>query len=159
MKSEGDKQIHDWQEKVRSHYGESAKLYQYLFETMDNFYYRYLETSLNQNIKTQELEPSIWGAITFESNMTLALKVQTQSTKAIIMELAKSIPKSQGPQVRYSLKTRVKELTAERGDLAFEAEVFGLKSLKKEVIFKYDDLAQFRKELALKLEEACEIFL
>jgi hypothetical protein len=30
---------------------------------------------------------------------------------------------------------------------------------KREIDFKYDDLGQFRKELALKLEAACDLFL
>ncbi|HXH76582.1 MAG TPA: hypothetical protein VNJ08_16540 [Bacteriovoracaceae bacterium] len=151
--------IHDWQEKVRSSFGDEARLYQYMFETLDNFYYRYIETGLSKDLKTTELSPGIWGAISFENDMVQALKVQSHETKAVVMELAKSVPKSQNPQIRYSIKANVRELTAEHGYVIFETEVQGLQSVKKEVIFKYGELAQFRKELALKLEAACEIFL
>ena len=154
-----EKQIQHWQEKVRTDFGDASRLYKYLFETLDNFYYRYLETSLNQNLKTSELAPGVWGAESFESDMLEALKVKHLASKTVVIELAKKIPKAQGPKVRYTLQARVIELTSDRGRLVLEAEVLGLEATKKEVTLKYQDLAQFRKELALKLEEVCEIFL
>jgi hypothetical protein len=159
MNDQDEKLIHDWQEKVRSSFGDLSKLYQYLFETMDNFYYRYLETSTDKNLKTQQLSQGLWGASSVESDMLQALKVQSPATKEVIMELAKTVPKAQGPKVEYSLKVQIVELSADKGKLIFCAEVKALKSVKKEVTFEYDDLGKFRKGLALKLEEACSIFL
>lgn len=162
-----DKQIHERQEKIRADFGDGAKLLHYIFETMDNFYYRYLETAENKNLHTQELEPRIFGAQSFESNMVDALKIKNPKAKPGIMDLAKSIPKAQKPLVRYTLATEVKELETDSGDLMIRAEISwdfpefkdSVKRTLKEVKFKYSDLNQFRKEFALKLEEASEIFL
>lgn len=162
-----DKQIQDWQEKVRSSFGDETKLYQYLFETMDNFYYRYLETTVSQNMRTQKLAPHLWGARSTETSMVDALKIQNPVAKKGIIELAKAVPKAQGPAVQYELLADVEELTPEHGKIIFVAQInWGFpdfeneeKQFKKTVIFKYDDLQQFRKELAQKLEEVCEAFL
>lgn len=165
--SDNTKQIQDWQEQVRSSFGDESRLYQYLFETMDNFYYRYLETSLNKNLKTQELSPGRWGAVSFENNLMEALKLKNPKVKPQLIEFAKSIPKSQNPMVRYGLWVEVGELSPEAGELTFTAEInWGFPDFdnsqsweRKSVKFLYGDLGQFRKELALKLEEASEIFL
>ena len=162
-----DKQIHDWQEKVRESFGDEAKLYEYLFNTMDNFYYRYLETTTDTNLKTEQSGPHLFGARSSEGSMVDALKITNPVAKKGIIELAKSVPKSQGPSVRYELLTHVKELTTDRGEIHIVSDInWGFpnfeskdKKCSKTVVFKYTDLAQFRKELALKLEEVCEIFL
>jgi hypothetical protein len=96
-----------------------------------------------------------------------ALKIKNPKAKPGIMELAKSIPKAQKPMVRYSLISDVVELKPDHGKLILTSEINwdfpDFKDTKKATIkkveFTYEDLAQFRKELALKLEEACEIFL
>lgn len=80
--SDNTKQIQDWQEQVRSSFGDESRLYKYLFETMDNFYYRYLETSLNKNLTTQELSARRWGAMSFENSMVEALKIK--NLKAVL---------------------------------------------------------------------------
>ncbi len=162
-----DKQISDWQEKVRATFGDENKLYQYLFETMDNFYYRYLETTQNQNLKTQKLASHIWGARSTEGSMVDALKIKNPEAKKGIIELAKTVPKAQGPAVQYELSADVQELTPEHGKIIFVAQIdWGFpdyqddsRKFKKTVVFKYSDLAQFRKELAQKLEDVCETFL
>jgi len=162
-----DKQISDWQEKVRSSFGDETKLYQYLFETMDNFYYRYLETTVSRDMRTQKLAPHLWGARAVETSMVDALKIQNPIAKKGIIELAKSVPKDQGPAVQYELLADVEELTPEHGKIIFVAQInWGFpdfedesKQFKKSVVFKYEDLAQFRKELAQKLEEVCASFL
>lgn len=162
-----DKQIQEWQEKVRQSYGDESKLFEYLFETMDNFYYRYLETTTDKNLKTVPLAPHLWGARSSEGSMVDALKIQNPAAKKGIIELAKSVPKAEGPRVQYELMADVEELTQDHGEIIFVSSInWGFpdfedqsKQFKKTVTFKYQDLAQFRKELALKLEEACEIFL
>jgi hypothetical protein len=163
--SDSSKQIHDWQEKVRSDFGDENKLYQYLFETLDNFYYRYLETVETQDLHTQQLADKKYGAYSFESSMANALKTTHPEAKAGIMDLARAIPKAQKPLVRYGLWAQVKELTADRGELQIVAEInWGFpeynecSNVKKTVPLQYNDLNQFRKELALTLEEACSLF-
>lgn len=163
-----DKQlIHDWQEKVRQSFGDESKLYEYLFETMNNFYYRYLETTINQDLKTTALGPHLWGAKSVETSMVDALKIQNPEAKKGLIEFAKNTPKAMGPEVHYSLLADVKELTPDHGMIRFTSTIDWSfpefndpsKKFQKNVTFKYEDLAQFRKELALKLEEVCSIFL
>jgi hypothetical protein len=162
-----ENQIKEWQEKIRETFGDQSKMYEYLFQTMDNFYYRYLETTTDKNLKTTSLAPHLWGIKTTEPSMVDALKIQNPVAKKGIIELAKSVPKAEGPSVQYELLANVEELESDHGEIQFVAVInWGFpdfndisKQFKKTVIFKYDDLAQFRKELALKLEEACEIFL
>lgn len=164
--SDNEKKVSEWQDKLKHSFDDEGKLYEYLFHTMENFFYRYLETSETKNLKILEIAPHIYGAESFESSMVDALKIMDPSAKAGIMELAKTVPRAQKPMVKYRLDARVKELTADKGDLVITASVnwdfpqFFDKSkiLKREIIFKYSDLGQFRKELALKLEDACELF-
>jgi hypothetical protein len=163
-----DKQlIKEWQDKVRDSFGDEAKLYEYLFQTMDNFYYRYLETTTDKDLKTTSFGPHLWGARSTEGSMVDALKITNPEAKKGIIELAKAVPKAQGPKVNYELTCNVQELTPDHGVIKFEAKInWGFpdfndssKKFQKNVVFKYEDLAQFRKELALKLEEVCSIFL
>lgn len=162
-----ERQIKEWQDKIRETFGDQSKLYEYLFQTMDNFYYRYIETSIDKDLKTSPLAPHLWGAKSTEVSMVDALKIQNSLAKKGIIELAKSVPKSEGPSVQYELVANVEELEADHGKIVFNSCInWGYpdfqdasKQFKKTVIFKYEDLGQFRKELALKLEEACEIFL
>lgn len=165
--SDSSEQIHNWQEKVRQSFGDQSRLLDYMFKTLENFFYRYLETDESKNLKVTELAPHVFGAISFESSMVNALKVKHPEAKAGIMELAKRVPKAQKPLVKYELSVAVKELTPDKGYLILKAAIdwdfpdFSDKSkvVKKEAIFKYDDLSQFRKELAIRLEEVSELFL
>lgn len=164
--TDNSKLILDWQEKVKQSFGDEGKLFEYLFETLENFFYRYLETSENKNLRVQELAPGIYGARSFEGNLVDALKIKNPIAKPGMIEMAKSIPRSQAPKVRYELSTEVRELTAERGQLIIRAVIHwdfpefsdSSKSAEKRIDFVYRELAQFRKELALHLEEACEHF-
>lgn len=164
---DNEKQIQDWQEHVRETFGDERKLYEYLFETMDNFYYRYLETSISKNLKTQELGPKTYGAVSFETSMLEALKNPNPKAKPGIIELAKRVPRAENPSVRYGLWVEVQELASERGSLVLTAEInWGFpefteasSAVRKQVKFDYDDLSVFRKQLALKLEETCELFI
>ncbi len=162
-----DKQILDWQEKVRASLSDEAQLLQYLFQTMDNFYYRYLETTEDKNLKTTSLGPHLWGAHSIETSMVEALKLKNPEVKPGIIEMAKAVPKAQGPAVHYKLLCDIEKLTPDQGKIRIISGInWGWPDFKtpekqreKIVDFIYSDLAQFRKELALKLEEACEIFL
>lgn len=164
--SDNAKVIGDWQDKVRQTFGDETKLYEYLFETLENFFYRYLETTDDKGLKVAALGEKTFGAVSLESSMVEALKIKNPEAKPGIMELAKSVPKAQKPQVQYGLRVKVDELDADRGHLVIMASIswdfpnFSAreKSVVKKVDFKWQELAQFRKELALKLEEACELF-
>jgi hypothetical protein len=164
--NDSTKQIQEWQEKLRSGFGDASKLQEYLFETLNNFYYRYLETTQNKNLATQELAPHAWGTLSYETNMVEALKTKNPLTKSHLIDFAKAHPKATNPRIRYGLWVEVKELKAEHGELKIISEVSWdfpeflnkEKGARKTIVFKYDDLGVFRKELAKKLEEACELF-
>lgn len=166
MKNE-EELIHEKAEALRASFEDPHKLYDYLFFTLDNFYHRYIETEVSKNLKTQELAPKTYGAYALEKDMMLALKKPHADAKAGIIEMAKTYPKAQGPAVRYGLMAKVDSLEADSGSLKIISEInwgfpdFADKSklIQKVVSFSYDDLSVFRKQLALKLEEACELFL
>lgn len=159
--------IQDWQEKVRKSYGDESKMFEYLFQTMDNFYYRYLETTSDRDLKTKSFGPHLWGARSEETSMVDALKLTNPVAKRGIIDLAKTVPKTMGPKVKYELTCDVQELTIEHGKIVLAALInWGHpdyndpnKMQKKSLTFTYSDLGQFRKELAQKLEEVSEIFL
>ncbi|HXH30728.1 MAG TPA: hypothetical protein VNJ01_07930 [Bacteriovoracaceae bacterium] len=162
-----DKQIQDWHDKIRSSFGDEARLYQYLFETMDNFYYRYLETTSDKDLRTRQMSDHVWGATSTETSMVDALRIQNELARKGIIELAKSVQRAQGPKVVYQLSCRVSELHPDSGSLEFTASInWGhpddsdpSRRSVKTVKFDYRDLGQFRKELAVKLEDVCGIFL
>ncbi|MES2527103.1 MAG: hypothetical protein V4598_08440 [Bdellovibrionota bacterium] len=161
-----EKLIQDRKNKVHDTFGDKNYLYQYLFETLDNFYYRYLETSISNDLHTSEILPKTYGALSFESNMVDALKKPNPGAKAGIIDLAKRIPKDQGPTVRYGLWVEVKDLSPEYGKMKIVSEInWGFpdfqdksKLIQKIVSFEYNDYQVFRKELAIKLEVAAELF-
>lgn len=164
--NDSEKLIHDWQAKLKASFGDEGNLHRYLFETLENFYYRYLETGLDKNLKVTELAPHVYGAFSFENNMVDALKTKGPA-KPGIMELAKTVPKAQNPKVRYGLWVEASQMKADEGKLIIHSEIhWGFpdfrdhsKRLHKEVEFKWTELTQFRKGLALKLEDAASLFL
>ncbi len=166
MKNE-EELIQEKAQELRASFEDPHKLYDYLFETLDNFYYRYIETEASKNLKTQELGHHLYGARAFEKDMMTALKKPHPDAKAGIIEMAKTYPKAQSPSVRYTLMAKVDSLEADSGKLKIVSEInWGFpefsdpsKLIQKTVDFSYDDLSEFRKKLALKLEEASELFL
>ena len=167
LMTDNTKHIKEWQEKVKHTFDDETNLHHYLIHTMDNFLYRYLETSESQNLSTQQLAEKIFGCVSYESNMVSALKIGHPSIKPKLINFAKSVPKSQGPRIQYSILVNLKDFKSQVGEILITTQVswdfphFENKdnNFTKNISFKYEDLTQFRKELALKLEDACSIFL
>jgi hypothetical protein len=163
---DSDKQIQDGQEKVKTTFEQKGQMEKFLHETMDNFYYRYLETTESKGMKTEKIAENMWGAQSFESNMADALKNPNPNIKPFVMELAKRIPKAQKPLVRYTLAA-IHGSLAEKGNFLLLSEVswdfptFGdpSKCFQTKKTFVYEDLTTFRKGLALALEDVCSIFV
>lgn len=163
---DNDKLIQDWQAHIRESFGNESRLFEYLSETLNNFYHRYIETTQDKDLTTRELGPKTYGAWGFETSMMEALKSPATGAKQGIIDLAKSVPRSESPSVRYGLWVEIKQLTTDEGELHLTSEINWdfpdfenpEKRLQKKVVFTYDDLAVFRKQLALKLEEVCELF-
>jgi hypothetical protein len=163
MNQDDEKLIQERKNKVLETFGDKNNLYRYLFETLDNFYYLYLDTTLTKDLHTSELLPGVYGALSFES-MLEALKKPHPDAKTAIIALAKV---DRNATVRYGLWVEVKELTQDVGSLRIVSEInWGFpeyqdpsKRIQKVVKFDYDDFQVFRKQLALRLEEAAELFL
>ena len=162
MNEQDEKLIQERKNKVQDAFKDKNNLYHYLAETLDNFYYRYLETSLTKDLHTSELLPNVYGAVSFET-MLEALKKPNAAAKTGIIELAKH---DRNATVRYGLRVEVKELSQDSGSMRIVSEInWGhpefqdpAKRFQKIVKFEYSELFVFRKQLALKLEEASELF-
>lgn len=162
MNENDEKLILERKKKILETFGDTNNLYAYLFETLDNFYYRYLETSLTKNLHTTELASKTFGAVSFET-MFEALKKPHPEAKAAIIQLAKD---DRNAQVRFGLWVEIKDMSQDYGKMKIISEINwghpsyqdSSKRLQKTVGFEYDDLAVFRKQLALRLEEAAELF-
>lgn len=154
-------------EKIHNLFKDNKAYLNYLLQTKNNFLYRYMETSSDKNILIEGLDPKTLMATSYESNMGDAFKISDPEIKEGIKTLAKSVPREQKPRVQYSLKTTLEELKEDSGKIVIESMVnwnfptFEDQSgtnKKKRVTFVYNDPNFFRKELALKYEEACELF-
>lgn len=154
-------------EKIHNLFKSNHAYMDYLLQTKQNFLYRYLETTEDKNIKIKNLDAKTLSAESFESNMGDAFKISDPEIKEGIKTLAKSVPREQKPRVQYSLTTTLEDLRDESGKIEITAKVnwnfpdFEDKKgsyKKKKVTFVYNDPFVFRKELALRFEEACDLF-
>lgn len=154
-------------EKIHGLFKDNQNYLDYLLQTKQNFLHRYLVTSTNSNVIIEGLDEKTLIAISYESNMGEAFKISAVEIKEGIKNLAKTVPREQGPKIQYSLKTVLEELKGNHGRILIEAKVnWGFPSFednkqnykKKSLVFEYSDPNVFRKELALKYEEACDLF-
>lgn len=154
--------------KIQNLFKDNQSYLDYLLQTKANFLYRYLETSTDKDLKIENSTLGVLKAESFESNMGEAFKIKDPIIKEGVKELAKSVPKEQKPKVRYTLTTSLEDISANQGKIIIESMVnwdfpeFNSHSKKlksHKIIFEYNDPNVFRKNLALKYEEACELFL
>lgn len=161
------KKIVDQKIKISQQYSNNKELIDYLVETMNNFYYRYLETTQDKDLHTQELATQVLGANSTETNSMEILKIKNPNVKPHLIEAAKILGARGGLTVTYGLSSELKEISPEKGLIIIRSRIDWSKNPvelsknfeEKEVVFEYHSLGEFRKNLALKLEEACEIFL
>ena len=161
------KKIEEQKIKISNLYSNNQVLIDYLIETMNNFYYRYLETTKDKGLVTSELAPYTLGAQSTETNSMEILKIKNPNIKPYLIEAAKTLAAKGGLIVKYSLLCELKEVTPENGKIIIRSVVdwsdtpvtMEKSQEEKKIVFDYQSLGEFRKNLALKLEEACEIFL
>lgn len=155
-------------EKIHNLFKDNKAYLEYLLQTKSNFLYRFMETSSDKNIQIQSIDQKTLMAISYESNMGDAFKIADPEIKEGIKGLAKSVPRADTPRVQYTLYTILEEFKVDSGKIIIEAMVnwnFPSYELQKSaykskrVSFTYNDPNIFRKELALKYEEACELFI
>lgn len=159
--------IEEQKQKIAAHFSDSQSLLDYLIETLNNFFYRYLETTLSKNLTTTEIAPRKWGAQSVETDSMEILKIKNPAIRPHLIAAAKTLGGKGGLKVTYTLGIEPKELGSDAGEIIVfskvdwsETPVEMTKNEEiKEIKFKYQSLHDFRKNLALKLEEACEIFL
>ena len=129
---------------------------------LENFAYRYLETSTMKGIKCQFENDHFWVE-SIEPNIIEALKWTNQELKNRIIDLCKKYPGSQSKQIqiRMVLGTR----TIDKKTIECLARLFwqlpsGSENsiIEKNIEFKFDDPIELRNKHAALLEEVCEIF-
>ncbi len=157
----------DLDEKIHNLFKDNSAYLDYILQTKKNFLYRYLETSSDKDIRIKNADEKTLLAESFEFNMGDAFKISDSEVKEGIKNLAKSVPREQKPCVQYSLKTVLEELKGDSGKILFEAKInwnfpeFSDQKgtyKKKTAELVYNDPNVFRKQLALKYEEVCELF-
>lgn len=161
------RKIEEQKLKIVSHFSDSPALLDYLIETLNNFFYRYLETSQSQNLQTTEIGPKQWGAQSVATDSMEILKIKNPNVRPHLIAAAKSLGSKGGLKVTYTLGVEPKELTPDHGNILVFAKIdwsetpteMEKTSEEKRINFNYYSLQEFRKGFALKLEEACEIFL
>ena len=160
LKKELDQKIHNL-------FKDNKAYLDYILQTKLNFLYRYLETSTDKNLKIENSDGKTLMATSYESNMGEAFKIVDPEIKEGIKQLAKSIPREKNPKVQYSLKTVLDDLNGDNGKIELIAKINwnfpNFEDTKgkyklKQVIFEYHDPQVFRKHLALRYEEVCELF-
>lgn len=158
----------DFLMKISNLFSNDEAFVEYLFTTKRSFLYRYLETTTDHNINIKALSHNEFVAESFESNMGDAFKSTDKDIKEGVKNLAKQIKREDHPKVQYTLSTKILSFHNAQGKIEIEAAVnWGFPNFDKNtenkktksVIFNFSDVAHFRKELALKYEEACELFL
>lgn len=153
-------------EKNQALYGQGNELLNYFLKTKENFLYRYLETSSDKNIKIVPISKSIFEASSFEDNLGHALKISNPVIKNLVKDLAKKVPKEEKPKVKLTLLSNIENLKPENGEIVFTASVNcdfpefkDTLATTQTLKFKYNDIMDFRKNLALKFEDICQLFI
>lgn len=153
--------------KLHELYKDQKNFIEYILQTKNNFLFRYLETSLDKNIQIQMPKLNYFLAESFENNMGNAFKSNNTNIKEGVKNLAKSVDRALNPKVRYTLSTDVQKASENGGKIIITAKAdWGFPEFNdprsqeaKTIVFDFKDVNQFRKELALKYEDACELFL
>ncbi|MBY0412848.1 MAG: hypothetical protein K2Q18_01720 [Bdellovibrionales bacterium] len=154
-------------DKIHNLFKDNEAYMNYLLQTKQNFLYRYLSTSTQDNVTMTNIDSKTLVAISYEGNMGEAFKINDSEIKEGIKSLAKSIPRENKPRIQYSIKTILEEFKSDKGKIIIESKINWNfpefsdekgKFKKKQIIFNYDDPNVFRKELALRYEDVCELF-
>lgn len=143
---------------------ESFELAAFFHHNLNNFAHRYFEKSFDSLVKDNK---------TFivegnDSKLKDYLKSDIEKIKAGSLQLAKSVPYKEGPNLKLSLGIKVIEFDPTRGgSVEITSRVhwgFPLfeenksQFFEKKVELKFEDIIFLRNKLAKSLESACEIF-
>lgn len=152
-------------EKITNSFMSEDGFIDYMGQTLKSFAFRYLPTHAESRLNTFKTG-NYFGVESFENNMGNAFKIADPDIKSGVKHLAKTVPMSDKPHVRYRLGIDVIDLSREQGELLLIAEVhWGFPDFvdnqmkQKKLKFEFSDLHAFRKQLALKLEEIADLFI
>ncbi|GEM_PF-1062588 len=139
--------------------------------TLDNFAYRYLETSSTKNIVTQFNGKNLYTVTSFEEDPMSALKISDSNAKKGVIGLAKkfSSTKGVGLRVRYQISCDISDVSSNgSGSIVLAASInwnmdndfISDKEMEsvKSISFEFSDPLVLRNKLAALLEDICLIF-
>jgi len=133
-----------------------------IISNLENFAYRYLETSSVKGIKCQFEESRFWVE-SVEPSILEALKWTNPELKTKLIELCKKYPGSQSKEIKIRMLLESKNI--DENKVKCSARLFwqlpsGEEQVatEKSVELKFDDPIELRNTHAILLEKVCEIF-
>lgn len=135
-----------------------------LIFNLENFAFRYLETSTHKDIKCQHQEGDFW-VCSIEEDIVQALKWDNKELKSKLIELCKEKPGAQSKEIRIQLKLGSKIIDSENVECyseinwnypSFEKVEGKYLELTEQVSF--DDPIVLRNTHAAYLEKVAKIF-
>ena len=139
---------------------------EFLVRTMRNFAYRYFESE-STGLSEFKKEGNIFRLEVTETQMKEALKAQNPETRKALIELAKKVPRKEGPTVFYAIECVVYNFDPDRGGKMEVRSIVswdhprhesGQKRKSKMKILEVDGILELRKFFPVYLEEVCEVF-
>lgn len=129
---------------------------------LENFAYRYLETSKDKSIKCQCLENRFWVE-SVEPSIVEALKWKNPEVKKRLIELCKKFPGTQSKELKLKLILETLMVSDQKVECSANIYCFTPNasdnfSLKKNTEMSFDDPIELRNKHAALLEEVAEIF-
>lgn len=153
-------------ERVLENMGGSRELAEFFCETLSNFSYRYIESETTGEVEPKWLDEKTVVVEVLESNLAHALKTDNQVTRKGLIDLAKSFPKKDRPEVRYLIGVELIDINRQGGgDFKIFAETnwdfpeyqSQEKRNRCEEKIAYEDALDLRNNFARHLEEVCTV--
>jgi hypothetical protein len=154
-------------EKVLSNMNGVEELAEFFETQLGNFSYRYIESESTAGATANWTDEKTIMIEIKEHTLAHALKTDNPTTRAGLIELAKSFHKKDNPCVRYQLGVRLHNVNAQGGG-EFEAFAethwdfpsFENNELRnqKSVKLSFEDALELRNNFARHLEEVCTVF-
>lgn len=129
---------------------------------LENFAYRYLETSTNKGIKCQVDGDRFWVEST-EPNIVEALKWKNADLKKKLIEICKKYPGTQSKQIKVKLTLETTQV--DKNNVECFSSIVCLDPndseetlVEKKTKMKFEDPIELRNKHAALLEEVSEVF-
>jgi hypothetical protein len=160
-------EIKQWQEKLHATYSHPKQMLDFITNTLEQFAYRYLETTISTNIKPIHNDSKFIIVESYESNLKEVLKNKNPKILSGIKSLALKFSPKENPTIRNQIKITINKLTVDQGDLHLQSTInwdyphfqSGQENeISQTIHFTYQELAEFRKKFPLHLETICELF-